>query len=109
LSTPSQNQAEETVRAQQGPEQKKARKPRNVYSCNFRSAGRLSNEDARALTAIHEGFAQHVSSALDAYLGTSFEVKLDTLDQLSIKDHIDGLPSSLLRRSVFFKFNVCGV
>jgi flagellar motor switch protein FliM len=92
LSTPSQIQAEETARVQQ-PEQKKARKPRNVYSCNFRSAGRLSNEDARTLTAIHEGFAQHVSSALDAYLGTSIEVKLDTLDQLSIKDHIDSLPA----------------
>ena len=92
MSTPNQIQGEETARVQQS-EPKKVRKPRNVYSCNFRSAGRLSNEDARALTAIHEGFAQHVSSALDAYLGTSFEVKLDSLDQLSIKDHIDGLPS----------------
>lgn len=71
--------------------QRKDRKARNVFSCNFRSAGRLSNEDARALTVIHEGMAQHVSSALDAYLGTSCEVKLDALDQISIKDHIDGL------------------
>ena len=78
------------MRVQQ-PGKKQARKPRNVYSCNFRSAGRLSNEDARALTMIHEGFAQHVSSALDAYLGTSIEVKLDTLDQLSITDHIDSI------------------
>ena len=92
MSTPSQNQAEGSMRVPQ-PETKKPRKPRNVYSCNFRSAGRLSNEDARALTAIHEVFAQNVSSALDAYLGTSFEVKLDSLDQLSIKDHIDGLPN----------------
>jgi len=92
LSTPSQNQTEEAVTMAEAGQQK-ARKPRNVYNCNFRSAGRLSNEDARALTRIHEGFAQQVSSALDAYLGTSFEVKLDALDQLSIKDHIDSLPA----------------
>jgi len=90
LSTPSQNQAEESVRVQQSG-QRRARKPRNVYSCEFRSAGRLSNEDARALNVIHEGFAQHVSGALDAYFGTSIEVKLERLDQLSIKDHIDSL------------------
>ena len=90
MNTPSQNQAEESLRVQQ-PGQGKARKPRNVYSCNFRSAGRMSNEDARALTVIHEGFAQHVSGALDAYFGTSIEVTLKGMDQLSIKDHLDHL------------------
>jgi flagellar motor switch protein FliM len=88
---PSESQNGETMPLSQA-EQPKAPKTRTVYSCNFRSAGRLSNEDARALTAIHEGFAQCVSSALDAYIGTSIAVKLDGLDQLSIKDHIAGLP-----------------
>jgi flagellar motor switch protein FliM len=74
-------------------EQRPPRKPRTVYSCNFRSAGRLSNEDARTLTMLHEGFAQHVSSALDAYLGTSCEVKLDSLDQLPIKEHLADVPA----------------
>jgi flagellar motor switch protein FliM len=72
-----------TQRAAQNPA-----KQRTVYSCNFRSAGRLSNENARSLTSIHETFARHVASALDAYLGTGLEVKLSTLDQLPIKDHI---------------------
>jgi flagellar motor switch protein FliM len=63
-----------------------------VTSCNFRSAGRLSNENARSLTAIHETFAHHLASALDAYLGTTVEVKLKGLDQLSIKDHIAAIP-----------------
>ena len=61
---------------------------RTVYSCNFRSAGRLSNENARALTSIHESFARHLATALDAYLGTGLEVKLTSLDQLPVKDHI---------------------
>jgi flagellar motor switch protein FliM len=93
VNPPRENSVEEVVVPVSQPDRQKARKPRTVYSCNFRSAGRLSNEDARALTVIHEEFGQHVSSALDAYLGASFEVKLEALDQLSIKDHIAGLPA----------------
>jgi flagellar motor switch protein FliM len=66
---------------------------RSVYSCNFRSAGRLSNENARSLTSIHETFARLLASALDAFLGTGLEVKLSALDQLPIKDHIAAIPS----------------
>jgi flagellar motor switch protein FliM len=65
--------------------------PRSVHPCDFRSAGRLSNENARALTALHESFARRVASALDAYLGTGLAIKLRTLDQLPLKDHIAGL------------------
>ncbi len=93
MSSPSQTHTEEAGMPASQPEHSKAQKPRSIYSCNFRSAGRLSNEDARSMTAIQEGFAQHVSSALDAYLGTSFEVKLDALDQISIMDHVAGLPA----------------
>lgn len=66
--------------------------PRSVHPCDFRSAGRLSNENARALTALHESFARRVASALDAYLGTGLAIKLRTLDQLPLKDHIAALP-----------------
>jgi flagellar motor switch protein FliM len=65
---------------------------RSVHACDFRSAGRLSYENARALTAIHETFARHLASALDGYLGTGLEVKMQALDQLPIKDHIAGIP-----------------
>lgn len=67
-------------------------KPRTIHACNFRSAGRLSNENARSLTAIHETFARQLASALDVYLGTAVEVKLQTLDQLPLKDHIAAIP-----------------
>jgi flagellar motor switch protein FliM len=63
-------------------------KNRSIHNFDFRMAGRLSNEDARTLTAIHEKFASDLSSALDAYLGTGFEVKLQTLDRLPLKQHI---------------------
>jgi flagellar motor switch protein FliM len=68
-------------------------KPRSIHACNFRSAGRLSNENARSLTAIHETFARQLASALDVYLGTAVEVKLQTLDQLPLKDHIASIPA----------------
>jgi flagellar motor switch protein FliM len=64
------------------------RKPRSVQPCDFRAAGRLSNENARAVTAIHETFARHLTAALDAYLGGSPVIKLAALDQTSLHDHI---------------------
>ncbi|HEY9125659.1 MAG TPA: flagellar motor switch protein FliM, partial [Acidobacteriaceae bacterium] len=73
--------------------QNDAEKQRNVVNCNFRSASRLSNENARALTSIHETYARHLASTLDAYLGTGIEVKLSGLEQLPIKEHIAGIPA----------------
>jgi flagellar motor switch protein FliM len=67
-------------------------KPRTVHACNFRSAGRLSNENARTLTAIHETFARQLASALDVYLGTALDVKLQALDQLPLKEHVAAIP-----------------
>lgn len=73
-------------------EQTSRDRQRSVVNCNFRSAGRLSNENARVLTAIHETFARHLASALDACLGTGLDVKLKGLDQLPIKEHIAAIP-----------------
>lgn len=61
---------------------------KTIYSCNFRSAGRLSNENARSLTNIHEGLARSLANALDACLGTDVEVKLAGIEQIGVKDHI---------------------
>ncbi len=68
-------------------------KQRSIVSCNFRSAGRLSNENARSLTAIHETFARQLASTLDAYLGTGLEVKLRGIEQHPVKDHIAAIPA----------------
>jgi flagellar motor switch protein FliM len=92
IDTPSKNAAK-----------KVSDKPRTVHACNFRSAGRLSNENARSLTAIHETFARQLASALDVYLGTTVEVKLETLDQLQLKEHIAAIP--LLSYIVPFSFS----
>src|SRR5438105_4358057 len=61
---------------------------RSIRPCSFRAAGRISNENARLLTEIHETFAHRLANAIDGYLGTGIDVKLQSLEQLAIKDYI---------------------
>src|SRR5258708_562093 len=87
--------ADETVKAAQSTAQQL--KPRTIHPCNFRYASRLSNENARSLTALHEKFALNVTNSLEVYLGTSLRLKLMSLEQLAIHDYISGLaPNSYL-------------
>jgi flagellar motor switch protein FliM len=64
-----------------------AGKSQSVQPCNFRSAGRLSNENVRALTAIHEIVARKLAGALTSYVGSELQVKLLTLDQVPARDY----------------------
>jgi len=57
-----------------------------ILPCNFRSAGRLSNESARTLTAVHEVLARNLTNSLDVYLGTGLEVRLLDLEQLAMDE-----------------------
>ena len=63
-------------------------RPQSVQKCNFRTAGHLSNEDARLLTAAQELFARNLGAALETSLGTEVTVKLEIFEQLSTKDHL---------------------
>src|ERR1700728_852690 len=93
MQMPSRESASNTIDASPKIETKKITdKVRSIHACNLRSAGRLSNENGRSLTAIHETFARQLASALDVYLGSTVEVKLETLDQLPLKEHIAAIP-----------------
>ena len=94
MSTPNQEKIAASLGTQaHARRQKAAGKQRSVHPCDFRAAGRMSNETARALKVIQEAFAGHVVSALDAYLGTDVVIKLLTLDQLPIREHIATIPA----------------
>jgi flagellar motor switch protein FliM len=69
-------------------------RPRNIHSCNFRYAGRLSNENARTLTSLHEKFALNVTDTLELYLGASLRLRLLSLEQMQITDYIGGVQSN---------------
>jgi flagellar motor switch protein FliM len=66
---------------------------RVIHPCNFRYAGRLSNENARALTELHEKFALNVNNSLDVYLAATTHVKLLSLEQLSSQDYVAAMPA----------------
>jgi flagellar motor switch protein FliM len=68
------------------PSSRKSPTVHNITPCNFRSAGRLSNESARTLTLLHEGLARDLTNSLDVYLGTGLEVRLASLEQLSMDE-----------------------
>lgn len=73
------------------------KRERTVHACNFRYAGRVSNENARALSALHEKFALNVNTALSLFLGASLHLKLVYLDQIALRDYIQGIePMSYL-------------
>ena len=57
-----------------------------VLPCNFRSAGRLSNESARTLTSLHELVARYLTNSLDVYLGTGLEVRFSSVEQLTMDE-----------------------
>lgn len=62
-------------------------KPRTIQSCNFRYAGRLSNENVRMLTALHEKFAINATNSLELFLGASLKLKLAALEQMSVGEY----------------------
>ena len=64
-----------------------------MHRCDFRLAGRLPNEDARAIRAIHETLAVNLAASLDSCFGTAFDVRFDALNQMSAKDHVTEIPA----------------
>ncbi|QMV17514.1 hypothetical protein GOB94_01415 [Granulicella sp. 5B5] len=64
---------------------------RDVRSCNFRYAGRLSNDSARSLSNLFDKFAFNASIAFEAYLGASFRLKLTSMNQSTIQEYLEGI------------------
>jgi flagellar motor switch protein FliM len=60
----------------------------------------LSNEDARSLTALHDVFARQLSIALDGHFAGTLAVKLKTLDQLTLEDHLKEMPAYIVPLSL---------
>ena len=68
-----------------------------IVPCNFRSAGRLSNDSIRHLRTMHDTFARNVSHSLDLFLGSPLEIKLLNIEQIGSRDFVASLaPGSYL-------------
>lgn len=57
-----------------------------ILPCNFRSAGRLSNDSIRHLRTMHDLFARNLAHSLDLFLGSPLGVKLSGVEQISSRD-----------------------
>jgi len=66
---------------------------RSVHRCDFRLAGQLANEDARALTELQERVAAGITARFDASFGTAFDVRFNSIHQISVKDHVAQIPA----------------
>ncbi len=56
---------------------------RVITPCDFRSAGQITKEQLRLLTALHETFARNLSHALGAYLRIGLEMAVVSVEQLT--------------------------
>lgn len=57
-----------------------------ILPCNFRSAGRLSNDSIRHLRTMHDTFARNLAHSLDLFLGAPLGVKLAGVEQISSRE-----------------------
>ena len=87
----SESRATHTVEPPTGRRLKQAAVPREVQSCNFRYAGRLSNDSARSLSNLFDKFAFNTSIALEAYLGANARFKLASMKQSTIQEYLEGI------------------
>lgn len=63
-----------------------------VVSCNFRNAGQISSEHARAINGLHEGFARSLTHSLSAYLRVGFDCALVSVEQIAYVELLARIP-----------------
>jgi flagellar motor switch protein FliM len=63
-----------------------------VQPWNPRGSGQMHNDQARAITTLHESFARNVAHSLGAYLRVPFEVTLISVEQLTFGEFLGGIP-----------------
>jgi len=63
-----------------------------VIAYDFRRPDRISKDQIRSLHFLHDRFARNATSSLSAYLRTSIEVTVATVEQLSYSEFLMSLP-----------------
>lgn len=81
-----QEEIDALFRAAQGRNAESANAPaaeRTLTPCNFRQSARISKEQLRSVSLLHELFARNLTHSLGAYLRLAFEVNLVSAEQLN--------------------------
>ncbi len=64
----------------------------NVRVYDFKKALRLSMEQVRVLTRIHENFAYQLSSSISSELRSTVQIEITSVGQMMYEEFINGLP-----------------
>ncbi len=64
----------------------------SLTACNFRQSARISKEQLRSVSQLHELFARNLSHSLGAYLRLAFEVNLVSAEQLTYGEFLQRIP-----------------
>lgn len=75
-----------------GEAQKPAAEGRTLSACNFRQSARISKEQLRSVSQLHELFARNLTHSLGAYLRLAFEVNLVSAEQLNYGEFLQRIP-----------------
>jgi flagellar motor switch protein FliM len=90
-----QEEIDALFRAAQGQVAEKPKAPtveRTLAACNFRQSARISKEQLRSVSQLHELFARNLSHSLGAYLRLAFEVNLVSAEQLNYGEFLQRIP-----------------
>ena len=91
----SQEEIDALFRAAQGRVAEKPKAPaeeRTLAACNFRQSARISKEQLRSVSQLHELFARNLTHSLGAYLRLAFEVNLVSAEQLNYGEFLQRIP-----------------
>jgi flagellar motor switch protein FliM len=81
-------------------EPEKPETQRKVTRYDFHRADRISQDQMRSLTLLHDDFARNFSSSLSAYLRAFVEVTLASVEQMSYGEFVKILPDPTLFSSI---------
>src|SRR5580658_8513718 len=90
-----QEEIDALFQAAQGQVAEKAKElseERSLTACNFRQSARISKEQLRSVSQLHEVFARNLTHSLGAYLRLAFEVNLVSAEQLSYGEFLQRIP-----------------
>ncbi len=91
----SQEEIDALFQAAQGRFAEKPKAPaeeRTLTACNFRQSARISKEQLRSVSQLHELFARNLTHSLGAYLRLAFEVNLVSAEQLNYGEFLQRIP-----------------
>lgn len=63
-----------------------------IQPWNPRGSGQMHNDQARAITTLHESFARNLTHSLGAYLRVPFEIALVSVEQLAFSEFLGSIP-----------------